>query len=174
MTGNEAGAETWRCQLIRLLDPVNSNSATAKHNKEVARDARKNAAAGLAHECMTGALKCMIKEPYDKAYEELTSILVRGAELGWSLWAQKMRFEVLGLQSLQQLMQTDRLRFDSESEYLQADRLNSTALDKHQKALDGVPIALVVSPVVVAIGTADGTEYDLRRVWKNATVLIDD
>jgi hypothetical protein len=174
VTGNEAGAEAWRCQLIRLLDPVNSNSAAAKHNKELARDARKNAAAGLAQECVAEALTLMIKKPNDTACEELTGIFVRGAELGWSLWTQKMRFEVLGLHSLQQLMQTDSLRFDSKSEYLQADRLNSTALDKHQKALDGVPVALVVSPAVVAIGTADGTEYDLRRVWKNATVLIDD
>ena len=116
----------------------------------------------------------MIKDPNEGAYEELTSIFLRGAELGWSLWAQKMRFEVLGARSLKRLTQTGKLGFDHKSEYLQADRLNATALDKRQEALDGRPIALVVSPAVVAIGTADGTEYDLRRVWKNATVLIDD
>lgn len=116
----------------------------------------------------------MIKSARNKPREELTSIFVRGAELGWSLWAQKMKFEVLGLQSLQQLTQSDRLRFDSRSDYLQADRLNSVALDNHPDALDGVHIAMVVSPAVMAIGSADGNEYNLRRLWKKATVLIDD
>lgn len=115
----------------------------------------------------------IVDQSKSKACNELTTIFVRGADLGRSLWAQKMRFEVCGLPSLQKLTKQDRLRFDSRSEYLQADRLNSIALDKHPEALDGVQIAIVVNPAVVAIGTPDGAEPDLRRVWKKATVLID-
>lgn len=159
---------------MRLLDPANDNSAAINCSKEVARDARDKAAADLAHQCTARGFKEMIKER-KKASKELASIFIQGAELGWSLWAQKMRYEVLGLQSLQQLeQQQDRLCFDSRSEYLQADRLNSAALDKRPEALDGVPIALVVSPAVIATGTPDGADPCLRRVWKKATVLIDD
>ena len=45
-------------------------------------------------------------------------------------------------------------------------------LEEHDSSLDGRPIPLVVQPMIVGHGTAEGKSYSQRKVWSKAVVWV--
>ncbi|EGD88097.2 hypothetical protein H112_04579 [Trichophyton rubrum D6] len=47
-------------------------------------------------------------------------------------------------------------------------------LDEGENKLDGKEILVIIQPAVVAFGNDDGENYDKRKVWSPAIVLVND
>jgi hypothetical protein len=64
------------------------------------------------------------------------------------------------------------LRYEATSTHLEAHSSHSRDLSDDANALDGREVLLVTNPAVVAIGTAEGKDYDSMKVWKKAAVWL--
>ncbi|EME86906.1 uncharacterized protein MYCFIDRAFT_77298 [Pseudocercospora fijiensis CIRAD86] len=158
---DERGAEAWRCQLLRLLDP-----ATVEEN-------RKSAAASLCHEFFYKVLRLDPKVDYSAEYNELLEIMKQATDLAWRLWTRKTRVEVRDCADMmRQLGRNQALFYTSRNKQFEAHPLHNLDLDDDPTAKDQAEIVLLSSPLIVISGNSDGDDYKKQTILKRAVVWM--
>lgn len=134
---DKASANAWRCQLMRMLDPITSGNANEGISlNEMSAAARKRASHELALSIMedvTGMLARNGTVDNDTPLSKLQGILEQCASLSWTLWTQRHRIEILDIPELNSISggNTDQpLLFHMESEYFEHH-------PQHNRELDG-------------------------------------
>ncbi|KAE8364463.1 hypothetical protein BDV27DRAFT_172353 [Aspergillus caelatus] len=94
--------------------------------------------------------------------QELQSLLNGAAQLALSLWTQRP-FIVCWIEYHD---------FAINHRKMSAHRLHH--LDEDDTRLDGKKVLLFIQPAILAYGTADGQDYNQRKVWMRATVVVDE
>lgn len=151
-----SGAETWRCQLLRLLDP------------DVVRNSCSSAAASLSHEFLYTELK--VKRVDDESQNELSDLIKQATELSWRLWTRKTRIEVHDWTSEPLLGNTTVYMADSDR--FEAHSLHSGELDDDPKAKDQTEIVLLCNPVVTISNNTDDNDYSQRTILQKAVIWM--
>ncbi|KXS95914.1 hypothetical protein AC578_5203 [Pseudocercospora eumusae] len=150
---DEASAENWRCQTLRLLHPV------------IADDSKRAVACALVQKFLP---KILIQ-----FRDDVMRIMEDAVELSWQLWTRKARIEVLGITAIgKQDGTASSIIYNANSHVLEPSFLHGRDLDDDPGALDGREVVLLCSPLVMAAGNADGTDYEKRRVLKPAVVWM--
>lgn len=163
-----------RCQIMRLLNPLDNDTAAATHTISRAKTARSHASAQAANHIISQKASFLLADPDGKACAELTNIFTRLAAFSATLWVQKWRLDFLGYRELQNYLgvESETLVFNRESKHLKIHALNRKHVVDDPAALDGGSVVLLTSPVMVATGTMDGGPYDIARVWLQAVALV--
>lgn len=158
---------------MRLLDPPQSNkSKEAIRMRESAASSRKAASEKLASECIQD-VEAMLQGERTASEKKLGEIFHGCAELAWNLWTQRTHIRTLDIQALQKdLGHVSELQFDSESDLLEAHAQHSRDLCNDAQALDSHAVLLLVNPAIVVAGTTQGTDYQMRKIWKKAVVWM--
>lgn len=162
---NNAEAQLWRSQTIRLLSTSRTNSS----DKGSSMPHRlRRMASSFVEDFINGPAQIFLPEPENQAgvtrrSDDLHSLYHQAAELALSLWAQRTSIACYGQQHLHE--------FNSSSPFMTAHRLQH--LDEDDTRLDGRKILMCIQPAVLAFGNEDGEDYDKSKVWAKAVVLLE-
>ena len=173
-----AGANAWRCQLLRLLEPVPRGKGDASPSPDdMAELARTTASRALAAQLISDVSATLIPTPlatHPSPLSDLTNIFTECARLSWTLWTQKHQIEVLDLEGMEELQLNGaaHLTFEAESKYYKHHAQHNREIDEDPTALDGREVLLLVNPAIVAAGTTEGGSYGSKRVLMRGTVWM--
>ncbi|CAG8261061.1 unnamed protein product [Penicillium salamii] len=171
--GNLAEGNSWRCNLLRLLDPKPTGNEpelrllvlkATKNRTEMAREA-------AANSLMEAFLKNSVSLPISPnslegaAVAELRQIFVAAAHLSYKLWLRKSYLEVQTIQKIPD-------RYHQDSDLLRAHSRHVASLENDPAGLDNRPVDVVVHPALIVHGSSDGTNYEPTRVWMQAVVWM--
>lgn len=172
-----AGAEVFRCQTLRLIDPPGSEDVKAKIRKakRCADKGRQVAVSQLADAVVREFMEPLSDEQLAHAKAGLEAIMQDAAELAWKLWTRKPTISVLGWTDLLRYP-TNEMSWQSglqvREQLFEPHQLHSRILHDEPQALDGVRIVLLCSPAIFFGGNADGQDYDHMTTIKQATVWM--
>ncbi|KAE8135469.1 hypothetical protein BDV38DRAFT_252370 [Aspergillus pseudotamarii] len=159
---DEAAAHAWRSQTLRILSTAADPNAISFLQERIERLSRE-----LATKFLTSLPSHLFSqagraEDIRKREQELQSLFNGAAQLALSLWTQRP-FMVCW---------TEHHNFAINHPEMSAHRLHH--LDEDDTRLDGKKVLLFLQPGILAYGTADGQNYNQRKVWARATVLMDE
>ncbi|KAI9866989.1 MAG: hypothetical protein M1813_000387 [Trichoglossum hirsutum] len=171
---DKKGANIWRSQTLRLLDPQVGMTGPSQEGRKDARDRRAAAMGRFSADFIHGDARVFLDlggaEPPSELRDQLTDIATRAAELSYRLWTQRSQLSSLGIKELPK--EGGAVRFSSNSDYLEHHPLHNLELHDDESCLDEKPVALVTHPAVVAYGNAEGSDYSTGKVWKKAVVWM--
>ena len=104
------------------------------------------------------------KEDFGRMHQGIYDLIFNAGEVSARLWTQRTYMDFASLSSLK--------TFHVDNEIMTAHRLHKLDDDDHR--LDGKPIIAVIQPGIVAYGDNNGENYDKRKVWAKAVVLVDE
>ncbi|OQE19116.1 hypothetical protein PENSTE_c016G06045 [Penicillium steckii] len=172
LQGNPVESHSWRCQLLRLLDPKvkedEGESPQLQLTREKTQQARERAAKYFTDLFLDSSARYLIFfNPENMvSQEDLKQIFLNAAHLSYKLWLRKCYVEVQGIGSLPHVYRHDLKHI------LKAHALHNAYLDRDEKGLDDTLVRLVVHPALIVHGSSDGTNYESSRIWKEAVVWM--
>ena len=98
--------------------------------------------------------------------ENLLSIILRAADLSYSLWTQKIDLSIQSLNHIGEVL------FTHSHLLMDAHQLHSKHLDENPAHLDGMPILLVTHPALIRLGGEEGDDTDRMTVLKKAVCWV--
>lgn len=166
-----AGAEGFRCQILRLLDPGLNGKRGVESIKKIASESRQAAASQIATGIFDEFKGTLLPDKAGDALAGLQALTLETAELSWELWTRRSRIEVLDWARVQQ--ESDKvIKFSATAKALEAHALHNRSLEDDPEALDGTEVVMLCSPVIIAAGNAEGQDYDKERLLKKAVVWL--
>lgn len=177
VVADKEGANAWRAQTLRLLDPQTSmghtNNKGNKQLKDATHGLRISAAKRFSQTFLRGHARVFLdpaSDLVDRRQQQLEEISVRATDISFKLWTQKTQLQSLAVDDLPQ--KKGAVRFSSRSDLLEHHNLHLLQLDDDETCLDGSRVVLVTHPAVVAYGNAEGSDYGTQRIWKKAVVWM--
>lgn len=171
LQGDPEGGHAWRCQLLRLLDPMlhadKDEPTQLETTKRRSQKAQEEAMKSTMQYFMSGSAAHIISTPPKdpKAIGELERIFRTAVQMSHKLWLRRSSLEIKTLQELPS-------NFSYDHVLLRPHSFHSNVLDDNRAALDGQPIRIVVQPAILVRGKSDGTEYGNASVLKPAVVWM--
>ncbi|KAF1844826.1 uncharacterized protein K460DRAFT_354703 [Cucurbitaria berberidis CBS 394.84] len=165
-TCNVQEAIAWRVQTLRQLHPSAQDGdphLEAKHNmcRETLKN-REKAVQSLASSYFGSGIRALLKHPNQEGVKDsLRSIMMRAADLSYSLWTQKIDLLPNSLKHLDEV-------FTHNHPLMDAHQLHSKHVDENPAHLDGMPILLITHPTLVRLGDDEGTDFGRKTVLKKA------
>ncbi|CAG8225965.1 unnamed protein product [Penicillium salamii] len=170
--GNLAEGNSWRCNLLRSLDPKPTGNEPELRVLEATKNRTEMAREAAANSLMEAFLKNSATLPISSsasertAVGELRQIFVTAAHLSYRLWLRKSYLEVQTMEKIPANYNRQNL------ELLRAHSLHTAFLEKDEAGLNDCLIRVVVHPALIVHGSSDGTNYEKTRVWKEAVVWM--
>jgi FtsZ-binding cell division protein ZapB len=171
--GDENGANHWRSETLRLLDPCATDLRAMRNSKKGGHALREAIAEGFAADFLAGNASVLLDPDNRRSSEErckvLTEIVLKATEISYRLWTRRSRLKCLQLKELEA---ESALKFGSCSPILEHHELHNLLINEDKRALDGRNVAIVAHPAVVAYGDPEGNDYLKRTTWKKAVVWM--
>ncbi|KAI5364530.1 hypothetical protein Slin15195_G040670 [Septoria linicola] len=170
---DEAGAEAFRYQLMRLLEPLDSNQSPAANElRTQVQISRQTAISKLVLAITDDTIMGdMSEEDLKDAVAELEDIVQNAAELSRQLWTRKARIEVWDFQKLIQ-PGGPHPQYVSTSPLFEPHSAHNRTLAQDPQALEGDRIVLMCHPSMITSGDLEGQNYGDRKVLSKATVWM--
>ncbi|PWY89236.1 hypothetical protein BO70DRAFT_418361 [Aspergillus heteromorphus CBS 117.55] len=159
--GNEAEAHVWRSQTLRVLS-ASANDTKLHLSRQLERVVNIQVAAFLSGPAHVLLRQVKNNEEQQVRASDLHKLYSTAGTLALSLWTQRTYIVCRGVEPLQV--------FDSSDTEMTAHRFHH--LDEDDNRLDGNPILVCVQPAVLAFGNENGEDYDKKKLWAKATVLV--
>ncbi|KAJ4369699.1 hypothetical protein N0V83_005462 [Neocucurbitaria cava] len=165
-TCNIQEAIAWRVQTLRQLYPPTQESDPQLDVKDaLCRETLKNreqAVQSLTSSYLSSGIRALLMHPHQESVKDsLASIILRAADLSYSLWTQKIDLLPQGLKHMNEV-------FTHSHSLMDAHQLHSKHLDENPAHLDGLPILLITHPALVRLGDEEGQDINRRTVLKKA------
>ncbi|KAF1983180.1 hypothetical protein K402DRAFT_396887, partial [Aulographum hederae CBS 113979] len=170
---NKKQAQSWRSELFRLLDPPLPDETSGmaieeatKRTKDLTYKAIARASASLVPIFVELSESLLEQRTSVTMFSQLEILLTDVALTAYKLSTRKTQLEIHYLHSIKNH------RYEAQIDVFEPNALHREELDDNEKILDGRRILFVSHPLLIACGNTDGSDYNLRRVWKKATVWM--
>lgn len=164
-------ASSVRSEILRALYAPH-DTASAQVPVEQYQDFQSSMGAAIKYECehltkeFVAVAQTLTSIPESKEMlEDIENIMLSAAQLSQQLSVQRCSLVIDGLSKLPE-------KFDASSKYMEAHKTYDADLEDEPTCLDGKDILLVTNPLVMALGSSDGSEPSTIRVLKKARVWM--
>ncbi|CAO2648333.1 Nn.00g076000.m01.CDS01 [Neocucurbitaria sp. VM-36] len=163
---NVQEAVAWRVQTLRQLhSPTQEDDAQLEAKHAMCEETLKNrekAVQSLTSSYLSSGIRALLMHPHQESVKDnLAAIILRAADLSYSLWTQKIDLLPQSLKHMDEM-------FAHHHSLMDAHQLHSKHLDENPAHLDGMPILLITHPALVRLGDEEGHDIDRRSVLKKA------
>lgn len=128
---------------------------TTKHREEAA------IALTTSYLSNTGIRALLSKPDKQEMKDSLAAIVLKAADLSFSLWTQKIDLLPQSLKHMDEI-------FAHNHPLMDAHQLHSKHLDEDPAHLDGLPILLITHPALVRFGDEEASDFSVKTVLKKA------
>jgi hypothetical protein len=155
---------------LRLFNPQDGKAPEfVKKRREQIQHLKSESFQHESRKFATGSAALLVRRMDDSMQQDyqrsLDNLFNEAGELAVSLWEQRPAIKGLFLPEL------SRETYRVDSPVMQLHAMHHLD-DNEDRRLDGKPIKIVVHPAILGMGTHDGEDYDLARVWAKAEVCL--